>query len=377
VLPAPTANAVTGAGSGPPAAAAGGRPGTPYRPWTTLAPRYWVPVVESREDNLLLGASTGGSDALGRHAYLVTGTWAYPRNRPDWQADYAYSRWWPTFFASASDTVDNWRAGEVRSRELSAGALFPFRRVRWGTTAFAGVHAARDVFDCPACEPPIGGTATRGEMRTGWNFSSAKAFGYSISNEEGAIVTLTSELTRRGLGADGNAGAATGDARAYWRSFPRHGVVAARVAAATAWGDRPLRRVFDAAGPGPQPAGFDFGSGAIGLLRGFGASDLFGYHAAVGNLDYRFPIAWPQRGRGTLPVMLRSLHGAVFADAGHAWDVSFHARDLRRSIGAEISGDTVLGYAFPLTLTAGAAWRVDPGGRSQGWAAFARAGRAF
>jgi hypothetical protein len=260
---------------------------------------------------------------------------------------------------------------------MTAGALFPVQRVRWSTTVFAGVHAARDAFDCPACEPAAGGIVRRGDMQLGWYFSTAKAYGYSISTEEGSVVSLTSEFTRRGLGADGDATATTADVRRYIRAFPRHGVVALRAAGATTWGDRPVRRVFNAAASGPQSPGFDFGSGAIGLLRGFDASDLFGYHAAVVNIDYRFPLAWPQRGFGTVPMLLRSVHGAVFADFGNAWDRSFRTGDVRRSFGAELSADTVLGYAVPLTLTAGAAWRDDPSGRRRGWAAFARAGRAF
>jgi hypothetical protein len=374
VAPAAAMSTAEAAAAPPP----GGDPvGTPYRPWNTIAPRYWTPVIETRQDSVLLGASTGGSDAIGRHGYVATGTWAIPHNRPDWQLDYAYARWWPTIFAGASDTVDDWRDGTVRSRELTAGALFPYRRVRWATTALAALHASRDVFDCPSCDPSLGGAATRSAMQLGWIFSTAKSFGYSISAEQGGSGGVTAELTRRALGADGDGGAATADVRVYVRTLPRHGVVAARAGGATSWGERSVRRVFNAAGPGPQSAGFDFGSGAIGLLRGFSPSDLFGYHAAVVNVDYRFPLAWPQRGIGTLPVMLRSIHGAVFADVGHAWDVSLHARDVRRSFGAEISADTVMGYSFPLTLTAGAAWRDDPSGRHQGWAAFARTGRSF
>jgi hypothetical protein len=354
-----------------------GTVGTPYRPWNTLAPRYWTPVIETRQDSFLLGASTSGFDALARHGYAATGTWAIPHNRPDWHLDYVYARWWPTIFAGASDTVDDWRDGTVRSREVTAGALFPFRRVRWATTTLAAFHASRDVFDCPSCAPSLGAAATRSAVRLGWIFSTAKSFGYSISAEQGGSAGVTTELTRRALGADGDGGAATGDVRVYFRALPRHGVVAARAGGALSWGERPLRRVFNAAGPGPQSPGFDFGSGAIGLLRGFSASDLFGYHAAVVNMDYRFPLAWPQRGIGTLPVMLRSIHGAVFADAGHAWDVSFRLGDVHRSFGAEISADTIVGYSFPLTLTAGAAWRDDPSGRRPGWAVFARTGRAF
>jgi hypothetical protein len=380
VLPSPVVDpadgiSAVGAATTP---APDGRPvGSPYRPWHTLAPRYWTPVIETRQDSLLLGASTSGSDALGRHGYAATGAWAIPHNRPDWRLDYAYARWWPTMFAGASDTIDDWRDGTVRSRELTAGALFPYRRVRWATTALAAFHASRDVFDCPSCDPSPGGAATRSAVQLGWIFSTAKSFGYSISAEQGGSAGVTAELTRRALGADGDGGAATADVRVYSRAVPRHGVVAARAAGATSWGERPVRRVFNAAGPGPQSTGFDFGSGAIGLLRGFSPSDLFGYHAAVVNVDYRFPLAWPQRGIGTLPVMLRNLHGAVFADIGHAWDGSFRAGEVRRSFGAEISADTIIGYSFPLTLTAGAARRDDPSGRRQGWAAFVRTGRSF
>lgn len=210
----------------------------------------------------------------------------------------------------------------------------------------------------------------------GWRISNAKAFGYSISAEQGSSVAITSELTRRFLGADGDAGTVAADARHYLRAFPRHGVLAARIAGASSWGDDRLRRVFSAAGSGPQPGGFDVGVDAIGLLRGFGESDLIGDHAAVVNVDYRFPLAWVQRGMGTLPFFLRSVHGAVFADAGHAWDDRFRAADVRRSVGAELAFDTVLGSSLGVTIAAGAAWRYDGRG-SRGVAAFGRIGRAF
>ncbi len=355
-----------------------GSPGdVPYRPWSTLAPRYWVPVIESTRDDVLIGASTSGSDALGRHAYVVTGTWAVPRNVPNWQFDYSYARWWPALFAGASDSTEDWRSGDVRSREVTAGVLLPVRRVRWTTEALAAVRLSHDEFDCASCQPPLGGTATLAGTQFGWSFSSAKAFGYSISAEQGASAAVTTELRRSGERGSGTAGAATFDVRGYTRVVPRHGVVAVRAAGATTWGDPGIRRVFEAGGAGPQPLGFDFGSRAINLLRGFGSTDLYGFHAAVVNIDYRFPLGWPQRGFGTWPVMVRNVHGAVFVDAGDAWDIAFRAGDLRRSIGAELSTDTLLADVFPLTITGGAAWRHDPTGRSAGWAAFARVGRAF
>jgi hypothetical protein len=166
------------------------------------------------------------------------------------------------------------------------------------------------------------------------------------------------------------------DVRAYRRTVPRHGVVAGRLATAHSWGDEPVRRDFSPAGAGAASGGFLFGAAAIGLLRGFD-DDLRGWHAVVFNMDYRVPLKRVQRGLGTLPVFVRSLHGGVFLDGGHAWDGRFRARDARVSLGVEMSVDTVLGHILPVTLTSGAAWRHDGLDRQSGAAVFGRIGRAF
>jgi hypothetical protein len=368
-IPAPVATAAAGGDPNLPA--------DPYRPWRTLRPQFWTPIVESDNGEVTAGATTAGADALGRHAYGGAVSWSVSRMRPDWFLGYAYDRWRPTLFASVSDDTDPWRDGEVRTRELNAGALFPVRRVRWSQTAVAAFNGSGDLFTCTSCPPVLDGMAKRRAVRLGWSFDSTKSYGYSISRETGVSMRVTSETTRRALGADGNAAAVTLDLRTYRAGFPRHGVVASRVAAATSWGDDPVRRIFSAAGAGAPPAGFDFGTGAIGLLRGLGKDAVAGTHAVVGNLDYRFPIAGIERGIGTLPFFLRTAHGAVFADAGHAWNETLRWSDFRRSAGAELSLDAVVGYTVRLTFTAGAAWHNDPVAREHGFAAFGRIGRAF
>ena len=351
-------------------------PDRPYRPWKTLTPRFWLPVLETGNDGVLIGGATAGYDALGRHAYGATMAWSTEADRSEWQIDYTYARWRPAVFASASHDVDVLSRGTLQSRELNAGVLLPTRRVRWSMASLGALHLSRDRLDCPSCPDPDR-TAARSALRGAWRFSNAKAFGYSISAEEGASFTVTGELARRALGSDGDATAVTADARGYLRLFPRHGVVAARIAAAAAAGDERIRRAYSAGGSGPQPGGFDFGSGAIGLLRGYEESDLRGDRAAVLNLDYRVPFAWVERGLGTWPLLLRSVHGAVFFDAGNAWTDRFRRANIRRSLGAELSFDVVLGYELPLTIAAGAAWRTGGPGERRGVAGFARVGRAF
>jgi hypothetical protein len=257
------------------------------------------------------------------------------------------------------------------------GALFPMRRVRWSHATLAALNSSVDTADCPSCDPPAGGPATRRAIRVAWSLDAARGFGYSISDEEGTAATVTAEIIRSAFGSDGDGGAATLNLRRYLRVWPRHGVVALRAAAAASWGDEPVRRTFTAAGHGPQPGGFSFGGDAIGLLRGFDERDVLGTRAAVLNADYRLPLARIERGAGTLPLFLRTIHGAAFVDAGHAWSRTFRTRDVRMSAGAELSVDAVVGYALPLTFTAGAAWRVDGLRDERGFGAFVRVGRAF
>ncbi len=344
-----------------------------YSPWRTVVPRFWTPIVEVDDEEVVVGAATGSADALGRHAYAVQAGWAPSRGKPDVRGSYVYDRWWPTFFASVSDDTDPFRDGNVRTREANAGAILPFRYVRWTQSLLGAYHASQDRYVCSTCGPDGGEEFTRRALRGGWFVSTARTYGYSISAERGWSASVTSELTRQALGADGDGGAATVDVRGYVPVLPRHGVVAARAAFASSWGDRRVRRLFSASGSGPQPGGFNFGSQAIGLIRGFTSDDIVGRRAFVVNTDYRLPLMRLERGAGTLPLFARTLHGALFADVGHAWDASFRRRDLQSVLGAEVSMDIVIGYRLPLTITTGMGWA----GRSGGVVTFGRIGRAF
>ena len=103
----------------------------------------------------------------------------------------------------------------------------------------------------------------------------------------------------------------------------------------------------------------DYGHEAISLLRGFPTDTFAGSHIALLNADYRWPLARPQRGAGTWPLFLHTVHAAIFGDAGHAWSRAFAARDIKTAAGAELSFDLIAGYSVPLTAALGAAWGHD------------------
>jgi len=185
-------------------------------------------VVETDSDELLVGAGTAMTDVLGRHAYAVDAAWAN-RARPDWHAAYAYDRWAPTLFTSYSDDTDPFRGGAVRSRELTAGALLPVRHIRWTETWLGAFERDTDSFRCDEpCDLPS--EQRRRSLRGGWMHDSRRAYGYSISSEEGVQIETAAETTRAAFGSGGNGGATIVDARGFQRVTSGHTVVAGRIA---------------------------------------------------------------------------------------------------------------------------------------------------
>jgi hypothetical protein len=364
----------------------------PYAPWKTLAPTSWSPVIDTGNSQFRAGFAVGGYDVLGYHAYAAAVTWLIDapsdvirpsRSDPDWAVAYAYDRWRPTFFASASSDTSFFAgapaddgtpsSNTVRQREFGAGVLFPFRRVRRSTTLSASLVRARDSYS----GVDGGRIATRAAARAASTFTSAHSFGFSISPERGVSAGATLELVRRQLGSDANAAVATADFRAYLPGVGRSHVLAMRGAAGVSAGDRDMGRTFLLGGAAAGELA-DFSSDAVRLLRTFPTASFAGRRAAAINLDYRWPLSRPQRGIGTWPVFLHTIHAAVFADAGHAWTRSFDAAHLKASAGVELSADTVWGYTLPLTLTVGVGWGRDGADRfPSGTAAYLRVGRAF
>ena len=162
-----------------------------YNPLPTLVPTSWLPVIETDGDRLRLGAEIGGFDVLGYHAYSAAATWrvdAPPHNGGeapalDWTLAYAYDRWVPTLFTTASwetsfAAVTFADAPEqlvipTLARELEAGVL---GAVPAGPGVASGARVAR-----PHRRPVrlVGQRVSlnRTAARVGWATSSAKVLG--------------------------------------------------------------------------------------------------------------------------------------------------------------------------------------------------------
>jgi hypothetical protein len=104
-----------------------------------------------------------------------------------------------------------------------------------------------------------------------------------------------------------------------------------------------------------------------GVLRGYEPGKLRGRQFHLANLEYRLPLLTIERGFHTLPIYLRRLHAAFFADAGYARDGDFDWREIRPSLGAALRLDAVFGFYDGGTFELGYARGLRDDGVGEWW----------
>jgi len=348
----------------------------PYRPFPTLLPRFWSPYFTTG-DELRLGVVSGGIDPLFRHAYGVDVHGGTETGRLGFGAFYQYDRLRPTFLVTVQDDTDPVEEGGLeRTREVTVRASLPLqRRVRSSQTVSLAWRRSRETLQGTA-EPM---RLDLGGLEAAWSMSTVKEYPYSISPIDGYRLRLALVKEDPALGSDVSLLKATGDARAYARLFGESDTLAVRLGGGTTFGRPTFRRSYSVGGF-PDGALLDVVQTNHAVLRGYpqgggAARDRFTGRSFVNaNLEYRFPLGHPQRGWRSLPVFLRHLHGAVFADAGHAWSGRFRLADVKTAAGVAVGAHTSLGHGLPVTGVVGLARGLADGGETK---VYVRFGLAF
>ena len=197
-------------------------------------------------------------------------------------------------------------------------------------------------------------------------FNSSRHYSYSISPEQGRTLELGAERFDRSLGSDFEFTKYTADWHEYV-NFPwKHHVLLVRAFAGTSTGEAPAQGAYQLGGDNPGDITLGLNDQAV-TLRGYPANVLRGQKAALGSLEYRFPITNLENGWDAKPFYYRRFHGAVFFEAGNAWDGTYHEADLRRSIGAEARLDMTFAYYLPITIRFVVAKGLDSKGESQAY----------
>jgi hypothetical protein len=346
----------------------------PYSPLSTIYPRFWLPWFGySKESGWLFGAFTFGQDVVQRHQYYVTGLYGPKEGRTWYSIDYFYDGLLPTFHFEASDTDITYSElladrFDYVEREKTFGASVILTPIRIATQhqitigyRWREISALTDTGGFTGGELPDEGILASGRLQ--YLFNSSRRYGFSISPEQGRTIEVGYERLDRSLGSDFELHKYTADWHEYI-NFPwKHHVLLARAFVGASTGDVIPQRAFQLGGDDPGDITLSLDEQNV-HLRGYPVNEFRGRKAALATLEYRFPIQNVEQGWDTKAFFFRRMHGAVFAEAGNAWDGTLHGSDIKRSVGAEARLDFYLAYYLPVTLRIGIAHGLDEEGET-------------
>jgi WD40-like Beta Propeller Repeat len=362
----------------------------PYSPWSSLLPRYWLPLFEpGLADGYRLGGMTSGHDLVGRHGY--GGTLLVPTDGRGLIGafNYRYSGLGQPLLDAT--LIQDWElrarlaGGDIRRRTqhaaISATVVRPRYRTFASVTVGAGVQRRHFAIDPPEFRSALtpasqaaltDSTYPRAFIGASW--TNAYRTAYGISPEEG--IALEGSIDQRwGRGASSAASRTYMGSAAAYKSldlpgFARH-VVALRAAGGLA--DRNSTTTLEVGGASGGTLailpGYAIGTGRRFFpVRGFATASLEGSRAVAASIEYRAPLLIPGRGLALLPFFLDRTSLSLFSDAGAAWCPASLAtacypaeRDRRwiASVGAELNvAAAVLSWDVPYRFRLGVAHPV-------------------
>ena len=355
-----------------------------YNPFPSLRPRNWAISYGTGAFGNAFTVSTTGTDAIARHAFTASLTVETEEVTPLGFVNYIYSRlpfgFRTTGFRAAAPR-DDYRIGETEETVieyqtgLTTGVAFgmpgdgEFQSIALSyTLAFidhqAPLGSDLDPFAPVPFEPDSG---VLGDVRLGYDFSNASATPMAISLERGLRVGVAGDFADPAWGSEYTLTAMSGVLAAYVpMPWLRHHVLAFGLSGAIAMGTYVARSGLYYTGgfaDGQSFDGFTTGirQGAF-VLRGYEPAQFSGTTYNLMNVEYRFPIAYVNRGLSTLPVFVRSLAGVLFVDYGGAYyemDMDHPLDVFHAGVGAELWINLVLGYGGFVDARLGVARGLD------------------
>ncbi|AKU90483.1 PD40 domain-containing protein [Vulgatibacter incomptus] len=339
---------------------------TRYDPLQSLGPQTWFPYFGTDISGTVLGASIAGSDVVGLHAWTLSAGYGISSRQPEGAFTYGYNGFHPYPAISGATTFRNVpgfpRGTTERVTVADFGLTLPWASMWRSSSVRLGYEATWFTpVDARPGREPAPGVAT--ELQLGFQHGSGDRPAESVSLEDGIGTSLTGRLGSKALGGDFDYAAVDASATAWIRvPWTKHHVLAATARAGVSTGDLGERRIYGLGGPVLRDPLVDLlytkrilGGG---VLRGYAPGAFVGKALLLGSLEYRFPIAWIDRSPDTLPLYAGKLAGAVFAEAGNAFD-GLPIPRMHPSVGAELRMGVDLGWGFAGSLRLGDAWGFD------------------
>jgi len=360
----------------------------PIHPYNSLSslwpPTYWIPAAQLTENDLGIGFSTELKDVLGFHFLPLSITYGILNNNLNYSFNYYnYSRlpiinlYLSGNTVLASQTPTSW----WEEGKTGINIFFPFEGQTTSTTnsrSYRQIYSLGYQYEKSSTTTDTSSTVNTTDprkissLRLSYSYSDAEKYGFSISPELGNSFSLTYEHADKALGGDYTFTKLLFDGRKFIPlPFPSsHQVLALRLVAGTSSSsilESGLDREKYKLGGSYSADNLSNTDTGTFSLRGYKPATLEGNNLLLTSLEYRFPLANIEHRLklGPLSLFLERLSGAIFVDAGNAWESTGPSiwQDFKSSIGAELKADFNFKYDSPFTLRLGAAKALsDPHG---------------
>jgi hypothetical protein len=371
----------------------------PYRPLRQLVPRFWLPMVETSDENRTrYGAWTGSGDITGRHAYAAMLLHEPRRNENVGSFAYRFAglgmplvdlavkqSWDHTPLADSTHA----QVGVLARRRRHAGAALTVIRQRSRTVALLSGGAEmewRDFVTDPAPLITHLGSPLFLQTLKYPTFTAVAAWANTRSPilafgpEDGVALSAGGRWRWRTDDRAATQSATYTGTAAVYKSLgflpgAWHHVIAVRAAAATA--DDKTNTELEAGGVSGSSAEVAPGV-VIGdaqrtfFVRGFAPGVQRGIRALGATAEWRAPLALTNWGTGFMPFFAQRLSAIAYTDVGAAWCPAGSRqgtigcprgetpRAWMRSVGGELTLDAaVLNYDIPYRLRVGYAKPVQ------------------
>lgn len=351
-----------------------GRKGKAYSIADTILPKFWLPTISADHDGTVVGALTGGQDALGYNKYIIEVDRGVSSNENYYSLVYANDYSYPTLMLQSyslplvyTDVVQNNDFFE-RESSLSLSAVVPVNRLESRTALTLGYEWQEKESFTPLLNGPyLDVDMFEGKSNNafaGIAYSSALKYPYSISREEGFATSILYKKYSPSLGSDFTMNKWIVDYSAYtpfpFSSSTWHDVISFRMKGGALSGDDVYQMKFHLGG---DPNFSEFS------LRGYPSRFIYGNNAVTATLEYRMPLLYILRGWNTKPFFFDRLHLGTFLDGGTVWNSKDDYSDdnIRTGVGVEVRFDITLGYMLKITPALGVAKGLGHGGEEQAY----------
>ncbi|MFW2372251.1 MAG: hypothetical protein ACN4GM_03955 [Gammaproteobacteria bacterium] len=338
-----------------------------YSPWSSLAPRWWFPVVVITEQESTLGITGSGNDALGIHNYSYLAAFDVMNEYFSGEANYVFANNFA--FGVRREGIKlldtNNELGILRNDDdiyllglLNFPGINNFWNIQLGAISSkqSDHYVADGIVSLQDSRDRILGTSIY--------FSNVENYILAVSENDGIRARITAE-TSDVWDSDYSGEVVSLNSSGFIDLTQQHVLAIQYVHAISNEQPEPFRlggednnfNLLNVLSPVTSPV---FGRREYSL-RGYaeGHAELRGNNMQLASLEWRFPVNRPERGIMAPPIGLMQMSGTLFAETGGVWDEASQPQTYYDSVGAELHADVNLFYGITTKMRLGYAKGLD------------------